>query len=132
MLPGHAPSRVPAKSVDEYLARLPEAERACLARLRAQIREAAPMAEEVISYQIPTYRHHGALVHFAAQAKHLSFTVVSGAAMEAVKDKLKGFDASGRTIRFTPEKPLPATLVKRVVKLRVRENEARAKAPGKA
>ena len=122
----------PAKTVDEYLARLPEPERAALAKLRAHVREAAPMAEEVISYQIPTYRHHGALVHFAAQAKHLSFTVVSEAAMEAVKDKLKGFDASGRTIRFTPEKPLPAALVKRVVKLRVRENEARAKASGKA
>ena len=61
-----------AATVDEYLARLDRPERTVLAKLREQIRQAAPEAEEVISYQIPTYRLHGPLVHFAAQPKHLS------------------------------------------------------------
>jgi uncharacterized protein YdhG (YjbR/CyaY superfamily) len=115
-----------AATVDEYLDRLDEPRRTTLARLRAQIRRAAPMAAEVISYQVPTYRHHGPLVHFAAQAKHLSFTVVSAAVLEAHRKELEGFTISGRTIHFSAEKPLPAALVERIVKARVRENQASA------
>jgi uncharacterized protein YdhG (YjbR/CyaY superfamily) len=115
-----------AASVDEYLARLDEPERTTLASLRAQIRQAAPDATEAISYQIPTYRQNGPLVHFAAQPKHLSFTVVSLDVMNAFREELRGFDVSGRTIRFSAERPLPAALVKRIVKARVQENEARA------
>jgi uncharacterized protein YdhG (YjbR/CyaY superfamily) len=114
-----------AGSVDEYLERLDEPERTALAGLRAQIRQAAPKATEVISYQIPTYRHHGPLVHFAAHPKHLSFTVVSLDVINAFRGELQGFDVSGRTIRFSAAKPIPAGLVKRIVKARVRENEAR-------
>jgi uncharacterized protein YdhG (YjbR/CyaY superfamily) len=117
-----------AKDVDEYLARLEEPQRRALAALRQQIKRAAPAAEEVISYQIPTYREQGPLVHFAAHPKHLSFTVVSLSAIQAFPKDLPGFVVSGRTIRFSPEKPIPAALVKRIVQLRVRENEARAKA----
>jgi uncharacterized protein YdhG (YjbR/CyaY superfamily) len=116
-----------AANVDEYLARLESPERAALARLREEIKRAAPKAEEVISYQIPTYRLHGPLVHFAAQPKHLSFTVVSLGAIQAFHKELQDFDVSGRTIRFSATQPLPATLVKRIVQFRVRENEARAK-----
>ena len=116
-----------AGSVDEYLARLDEPERKALERLRAQIRQAAPKATEVISYQIPTYRQNGPLVHFAAQPKHLSFTIVSLDVMNAFRDELRDFDVSGRTIRFSAKKPLPATLVKRIVKARMRENEAGGK-----
>lgn len=115
-----------AASVDDYLARLDEPERTTLANLRAQIMRAAPEATEVISYQIPTYRHHGPLVHFAAQPKHLSFTVVSLDVMNAFRDELRDFDVSGRTIRFSARKPLPAALVRRIVEARVLENEARA------
>jgi uncharacterized protein YdhG (YjbR/CyaY superfamily) len=117
----------PSKTVDEYLAALPAPERAALSKLRAQIRVAAPKAEEVISYQIPTYRHRGPLVHFAAQAKHLSFTVVSPDVVRAFRGDLEPFEVSGRTIHFTPAQPLPAELVKRLVKARVKENEGRAK-----
>jgi uncharacterized protein YdhG (YjbR/CyaY superfamily) len=116
-----------AASVDDYLARLDEPERTTLAKLRAQIRQAAPEASEVISYQIPTYRQNGPLVHFAAQPKHLSFTVVSLDVMNAFRDELQDFEVSGRTIRFSAKKPLPAALVKRIVKARVLENEARDK-----
>src|SRR5687767_7939775 len=66
-----------AATVDEYLERLGAPERKALGSLRAQITRAAPRATEVISYQIPTYRLNGPLVHFAAQPRHLSFTVVS-------------------------------------------------------
>lgn len=116
-----------ARTVDDYLDALQGPERAALSRLRAQIRAAAPQAEEGISYQIPTYRHHGFLVHFAAQKKHLSFTVVSLEAIRTFREDLKGFEISGRTIHFTPAKPLPAALVKRLVRARMRENEARSK-----
>jgi uncharacterized protein YdhG (YjbR/CyaY superfamily) len=115
-----------AATVDEYLARLGKPERTVLARLREQIQQAAPEAVEVISYQIPTYRQNGPLVHFAAQPKHLSFTVVSLDVIEAFRDELRRWDVSGRTIRFSAEKPLPASLVKCVVKARVRENNALA------
>lgn len=117
-----------AATVDEYLARLDEPERTVLARLRAQIKQAAPKATEVISYQIPTYRQHGPLVHFAAHPKHLSLTVVSLDVMNAFRKELQDFDISGRTVRFSVEKPLPAALVKRIVKARVHENEARPSA----
>jgi uncharacterized protein YdhG (YjbR/CyaY superfamily) len=116
-----------AANVDEYLRRLDEPERSVLARLRAQIKQAAPQADEVISYQIPTYRQNGPLVHFAAQPKHLSFTVISADVVDALRDELRGFDVSGRTIRFSADHPLPATLVKRIVRMRVRENEARVR-----
>jgi uncharacterized protein YdhG (YjbR/CyaY superfamily) len=115
-----------AASVDEYLARLGAPERKALAALRAHIRQAAPRAEEVISYQIPTYRQKGPLVHFAAHPKHLSLTVVSLEVVNAFREELRDFDVSGRTIRFSAERPLPAALVKRIVKARVRENGARA------
>jgi uncharacterized protein YdhG (YjbR/CyaY superfamily) len=114
-----------AANVDEYLARLDESNRSALAKLRSHIRQAAPKATESISYQIPTYRQNGPLVHFAAQARHLSFTVVSCDVIDALRHELRDFDVSGRTIRFSAEKPLPAALVKRIVKARVRENNAR-------
>jgi uncharacterized protein YdhG (YjbR/CyaY superfamily) len=120
-------ARKVAGSVDEYLSRLDEPERTALAKLRAQIKQAAPKATEVISYQIPTYRLNGPLVHFAAQTGHLSFTVVSLEVINAFRKELQEFDVSGRTIRFSAKNPLPATLVQRIVKARVKENDARVK-----
>ena len=117
-----------AASVDEYLGRLDEPERSVLAKLRAEIKRAAPKATELISYQIPTYRQHGPLVHFAAQPRHLSFTVISLDVIAALRGELQDFDISGRTIRFSASNPLPSAVVRRIVRARVRENEARAKA----
>src|SRR5688572_11094591 len=113
-----------AGTVDEYLARLDEPDRTALTKLRTQIKQAAPKATELISYQIPTYRQHGRpLVHFAAQPKHHSLTVVSLEVINAFRDELQDFYVSGRTVRFSAKKPLPATLVKRIVKARVQESE---------
>jgi uncharacterized protein YdhG (YjbR/CyaY superfamily) len=116
-----------AATVDEYLAQLEAPERAALAALRKQITEAAPEADEVISYRIPTYRQNGPLVHFAAQRTHLSFTIVSLDVVNAVRDALRGFEISGRTVHFSAATPLPAAIVTRIVRARVRENGARAK-----
>jgi uncharacterized protein YdhG (YjbR/CyaY superfamily) len=92
----------PAETVENYLASLPEPERKTLARLRGQIRNAAPEASEVISYRIPTYRLHGPLVHFAAPRNHLSLTVVSLSVLETFRAELRGFDVSGRAARHQP------------------------------
>ncbi|MBP9669600.1 MAG: DUF1801 domain-containing protein [Candidatus Pacebacteria bacterium] len=121
-----------AESVDEYIAALPSTERVVLERVRAAIKAAAPKAEEVISYQIPTYRFEGPLVHFAHQRKHLSFYGVSPTIFKTFKKQLKSFSVVGRTIHFTPDRPLPVTLVRNIVKARLAENIAHAEKERKA
>jgi len=120
-------SNKPAKSVDDYLAAVPEEARAVLETLRRTIRDAAPKAEEAVSYQIPSFKYHGPLVFFAAFKNHCSFYVVSKSIMKTFGSELKPYDTSGTTIHFSAENPLPATLVKKIVKARIEENEARAK-----
>jgi len=115
------------KTVEEYLANVPGDMRAALQRLRKTIREAAPDAEEVISYQIPAYRQHGMLVYFAAFKDHGSF-FVGTEARRRFAAQLKSFPGGKGTVHFTPQRPLPSTLVKRIVKARVAENKARAAA----
>jgi uncharacterized protein YdhG (YjbR/CyaY superfamily) len=117
----------PAKNLDEYLAAAPEEVRPVLEKLRRTIRAAAPKAEEVISYQIPMFKYHGPLVFFAAFRNHCSFYVVSKPIMETFSSELKPWDTSGTTIHFSAKNPLPASLVKKIVKARIEENEARAK-----
>jgi uncharacterized protein YdhG (YjbR/CyaY superfamily) len=116
----------PAKDVDEYLAGVPKEARATLEKLRQTIKAAAPMASEVISYQMPMYKHQGMVVGFAAFKNHCS--IFPGAAvMDAHKEELGRYDTSKGTIRFPANKPLPAALVRKLVKARIAENEARAK-----
>src|SRR6202171_596789 len=118
------PGATPAKTVDGYLAALPEEARATLEKIRKAIKAAAPKAAEVISYQMPMYKHHGMLVGFAAFKDHCSF--FPGAKPIAThKDELKAYETSKGTIRFPIAKPLPAALVKKLVKTRVAENEKR-------
>ena len=92
--------------------------------MRKTIRAAAPEAAEVISYRIPAYKHRGLLVGFAAFKDHCSFHVMSMSVMDAHKDELRAYDTGKGTIRFPPGKPLPAALVKKLVKARIDENEA--------
>jgi uncharacterized protein YdhG (YjbR/CyaY superfamily) len=117
----------PPKNVDEYLARVPEPARSTLNRIRAVIRSAVPPdATEVISYRIPTFKYKGSsLLGFAAFSNHCSLFPMSLAVMEAFKNELKSFDTSKGTIHFPVDKPLPAGLVKRIVKARILENEHR-------
>lgn len=113
------------KTVDEYLARVPKDVRVTLEKLRQTIRAAAPQAVEVISYQMPMFKHHGMLVAFAAFKNHCSFFAGSGV-MDAYQKELSKYKTSKGTIRFTIDKPLPATLVKKLVKARIKHNEALA------
>jgi uncharacterized protein YdhG (YjbR/CyaY superfamily) len=110
------------KTIDEYLAALSDDKRAALEKLRKTIRAAAPRAEECISYQIPAYRQNGMLVGFGATAKHCAFYLMSSSTVEAHKDELKDYDTSKGTIRFQADNPLPAALVRKLVKARIAEN----------
>ncbi|HEX5138861.1 MAG TPA: DUF1801 domain-containing protein [Planctomycetota bacterium] len=114
-----------ANPIDAYFAGLPADQRAALLRLRKQIRAAAPGAEECISYGMPALRHGGRpLVGFSASAKHCSLFPMDGTTVAAFKAELGGFRTSKGTIRFTPDRPLPAALVRRIVKARVAQNAA--------
>lgn len=125
-----APERAanPATTVDAYLAALPAPQRMALERLRRLVLAAAPEATQKMAYGMPTFVHHGNLVHIAAFKDHCSFFPGSGAVTAMLEGELARFETAKGTIRFAPNKPLPAPLVKRIVKMRVEENEARAKA----
>ena len=110
---------------DDYLSGLPDDKRAALEKLRRSIKAAAPRAEECISYQLPAFRLDGkVLVLFGATVKHCSFFPGSGTAVAAHRDDLRGYSTTKGTIRFDADKPLPATLVRKIVKYRIAENAA--------
>ena len=113
-----------AETVDDYLAAVPEDVRAALAKLRKTIKAAAPKANEVISYQIPAYKHHGLLVGFAASKDHCTFHIMSVKVTSAHAAELKGYKLGKASIRFAPDKPLPAALVTKLTKARIAENES--------
>jgi len=107
------------KTVDEYLARVPEPARGTLNKIRAAIKAAAPKdATETISYGMPAFRHKEVLIWFAAFADHCSL-FPTGAMIDKFKDDLAGYTISKGTIQFPVNKPLPASLVKKMVKARV-------------
>ncbi|CAN5787677.1 DUF1801 domain-containing protein [soil metagenome] len=111
------------QTVDAYLAALPEEARSTLEKIRKTIKAVAPKATEVISYQIPMYKHYGMLVGFAAFKNHCSF-FPGAKPMATYKDELKAYKTSKGTIRFPVGKALPAALVRKLVKSRIAENEA--------
>ncbi len=113
-------------AVDEYLAALPAEFRIALEKLRKTIRAAAPDATEAISYQMPAFKHQGrSLVAYAAFKDHCSLFPMSTKVIAAYKEELEPFLAGKGTIRFRPDKPLPAALVRKIVKARVEENAGR-------
>jgi uncharacterized protein YdhG (YjbR/CyaY superfamily) len=119
-----AKSKTVAKNTDEYLARVPEPARSTLRKLRAMIRAAAPPeATEAISYGIPAFKYKGSLVWFAAFADHCSFFPGTSSLLPAFEKELKQFDTSKGTIRFPLDKPLPASIVKKLVKARAAQND---------
>jgi uncharacterized protein YdhG (YjbR/CyaY superfamily) len=111
-----------AKTIDAYLGALSDDKRAALQKLRKTIRAAAPKAEECISYGVPAFRLNGLLVAFGATAKHCAFFPMSSSTVAAHKDELEDYDTSRGTIRFQPDHPLPAALVRKLVKARIAEN----------
>lgn len=117
-------SRRPAATVDDYLARVPADKRAALEKLRADIHAAAPGLEECISYQMPGFRYHGrVIVWLGAAAKHCAF--YPGGLVRKFARELADYDVSKGTIRFDAAKPLPSTLVRKIVNARIaREGKA--------
>lgn len=108
--------------VDQYLAQVPEPARATLNKVRAVIRSVAPPdATEGISYGMPTFQYKGKLASFAAFSDHCSLFPGAGPIIE-FKNDLKNFEIAKGTIRFAPDKPLPATLIKKLLKSRIAEN----------
>ena len=117
------------KSVDEYLATKPPGVRAVLERVRGTIRKAVPAAEEVISYQIPAYKLHGAaVIYFAGWAQHYSLYPATGGLAAAFKDELARFELSKGTIRFPLSERVPVKLIERIAKFRAKEAAHRVKA----
>jgi len=120
-----AKRRVAPNDVDEYLARVPKPARNTLKKIRAMIRSAVPPeATEVISYGMPAFKHKGVLVWYAAFSNHCSL-FPTAAVIEAFKKELKGFSISKGTIQFPTDKPLPAALVRKMVKARVAQVEGK-------
>jgi uncharacterized protein YdhG (YjbR/CyaY superfamily) len=116
----------PVKDIDEYLAGVPEPARSTLNKIRAAIRSAVPPeATEAISYGMPSFKYQGRpLVWFAAFSNHCSLYPMNASLMEALQ-AVKGVEVSKGTIRFPVDKPLPAALVKRLVKARIAANEGK-------
>ena len=114
------------KTFDDYLAALSDDNRAALEKLRKSIKAAAPQAEECISYGLAAFRLAGKpLVALGATANHCAFYLMSNSTVKAHQEGLKKYDTSTGTIRFPAAKPLPAALVKKLVKARMAENVAR-------
>ncbi len=114
-----------AASVDEYISRTDPHIKKALKEIRRTIKATAPKAEEVISYQIPGYKYHGMLVFFAAWKNHISLYPAPWGA-EALKKEMSGYEGSKGTIKFPLDKPMPLTLIKKMVKYRMKENEVKA------
>jgi len=115
------------KTIDEYLADVNADHRGVLEKLRKAIHAVAPKAEECISYGIPAFRLNGRpLVFFGAWANHCAFYPGSSTMLKKFRNELREFQTSKGTLRFSPDKPVPVALVKKLLKARIAENNARA------
>jgi uncharacterized protein YdhG (YjbR/CyaY superfamily) len=117
-------------NIDEYIAGYPENIRKILKEMRAVIREAAPEAQEKISYRMPSFTLKSMLLYYAAHTNHLGFYPFKSA-IEAFKSELEPYQTSKGTVQFPYDKPLPLNLIKKIIKFRVRENLAKAALKGK-
>jgi len=134
MKKAHSRDRGPAakgnaapKTVDEYLARVPEPARTTLNKIRAVVRSVVPAeATEAISYGVPSFKYKGPLIWYAAFSNHCSL-FPTASVIERFKNELKSYPTSKGTIQFPADKPLPAVLLKKLVKARLAENELKKK-----
>jgi len=118
-----ATRHIPPKTIEEYVARIPESSRSIFTQLRAAIRSAVPAeATETISYRIPAFKTKGVLVWFAAFSGHCSL-FPTASVIEEFKKELKDYRTSKGTIHFANGKPMPTALVKKIVKARVAQAE---------
>lgn len=109
------------KTIEEYIGTFPKKVQDILQKLRKIISKSAPNAEETISYQMPTFKLKGNLVHFAAYKNHIGF-YPTPSAIEAFKKELSSYETSKGAIKFPMNKPIPFDLVRKIVEFRVRVN----------
>ena len=109
------------KTIDEYINTFPEDVRHILNELRQTIKDAAPQAEEVINYQMPTFTLNGNLVHFAAFQNHIGF-YPTPTGIEAFKEELSNYKGAKGSVQFPIHEPLPLPLIRKIVAYRVKEN----------
>ncbi len=121
-------TKITFKTVDEYLATLPEEVKVILDNLRKAIKEAAPEAQEVISYNMPGYKQNGMLVWFAAAKNHVGFYPTASPII-VFKEALKEFKTSKGAIQFPINEPIPIDLVREIVRYKVEENTSKLKRP---
>jgi uncharacterized protein YdhG (YjbR/CyaY superfamily) len=114
-------SKASFKTPDEYIGQQPENARNLLRQLRQIIKDAAPQAEEVISYRMPAFKYHGMLVYYAAFKNHYSLFPMTKA-LEKFKTKLAGYETTKGTIHFSYDRPVPVKLVTEIVQYRIKEN----------
>ncbi len=118
------------QTIDEYIAGFPKDVQAILQHVRQTIREAAPDAEEKISYQMPAFTLKGNLVYFAGFKNHIGFYPIPSG-VEEFKEELSAYEQGKGSVQFPLDKPIPYDLISRIVKFRVKENLAKAEAKGK-
>ncbi len=112
-------------SIDEYIAAFPPAIQEILQRIRQVIREEAPQAQETIRYQMPTFRLNGNLVHFAAFQHHIGFYPTPTGIAEFERD-LAAYKGGKGSVQFPLDQPIPYDLIRRIVRFRVAESQAKA------
>ena len=119
------PNKAIPKNISEYIAGFPENIQASLEKVRLTIKKAAPKAEEMISYQIPAFKYHGVLVYFAGYKNHIGFYPTSSG-IEAFRQEFSNYKWSKGAVQFPIDKPLPVSLISKIVKFRVKENVEKA------
>jgi uncharacterized protein YdhG (YjbR/CyaY superfamily) len=123
--------RSKARSIDEYIAEFPPETRKLLEEMRALIRASAPGAIETISYAIPTFDLNGHLVFFAGYKAHVGF-YPGGSGIKAFREELSSYKSGKGSVQFPLDRPLPASLISRIVDFRVRENAGKPSRRGRA
>jgi uncharacterized protein YdhG (YjbR/CyaY superfamily) len=118
------------QTIDDYIAGFPGDVQAILQQIRQTIRQAAPDAQEKISYRMPAFTLKGNLVYFGAFKNHIGFYPIPSG-VEAFKEDLSAYEQGKGSVQFPLDKPIPYDLISRIVKFRVKENLARAEAKGK-
>jgi uncharacterized protein YdhG (YjbR/CyaY superfamily) len=113
---------VPTTKIDEYLATVAGDKRAVLDKLRRTIRSIVPRAEECISYRMPAFRLDGKVIAgFQATAKGCSYYPFSGTTLRTLAADIEGYSTTKSALHFTPDQPLPAALVRKLIKARIAE-----------
>ena len=115
-------TKVVPETVDQYIAAFPADVKKRMQQLRKTIKDAAPKADELISYQMPGYKYFGMLVYFAAYKNHIWFYPGAGGVLEFYK-KLSSFKSAKGSVQFPHDRPIPYDMISKIVKFRVKQNE---------